>query len=195
MKPEVHIFEVTGSYISTAADFAVDTSRSRALSGSFAAVEEAVLSSQARRSSSAIHIVGVLAFTQSLIFLVIWLLICAAAGAATKPQAEFNPELKVSTYKTAKVRDPFARSGVAAPGGKASPSVPITLHLQGILYQPTNPSAIVNDKLLTLDKIVTLSAGNGEVQVKAVEIARDRVVLDVGGQKVELWLSQRGAAQ
>src|SRR5439155_3221426 len=66
MKPEVHIFEVTGSYISTAADFAVDTSRSRALSGSFAAVEEAVLSSQARRSSSAIHIVGVLAFTQSL---------------------------------------------------------------------------------------------------------------------------------
>ena len=192
MKLATHIFEVTSSHAIRAVD-AGRIGRPQMLSGSLAAPKEASLGFQLPRSSSAIRIVGILAFCQSLIFLVIWLLVCSTAGAATKAQVEFTPELKLSTYEPVKVRDPFARLGGAGRDGKATPSTPIALQLEGILYQSTNPSAIVNGKLVTLNKIVTLNAGNGEVQVKAVEITRESVLLDVGGQRVELRLSPRGS--
>ena len=143
---------------------------------------------QARRDSSAMRIVGILAFCQSLMFLALWLLMCAAAGAANAP-IEFVPDLKTSTYQPTNARDPFAKPGIAMQATKTAPTIPISLQLQGILYQPANPSAIVNDKLLTLNKIVSFNTGNSEVQVKAVEITRESVVLDIGGQRVELRLS------
>ena len=190
MKFAAHVLETTGPHIGVTGDTeCIDSPRTS--SRSFAATEGAVSGTQTRRFPSAVRIVSILAFCQSLIFLVIWLLVCATAGAATKPKAKFAPELKASTYEPTNLRDPFAKPGVLAQDAKAAPGAPIIFQLQGILYQPTNPSAIVNDKLLTLNKIVTLDTGNVEVQVKAVEITRNTVVLEVGGQKVELRLSKR----
>jgi hypothetical protein len=190
MKFAAHVIETTGPHVSVTGD----TERihhPRTSRRSLVATEDAETGTQVWRFPSAVRVAGILAFCQSLIFLVIWLLVCATAGAATKPKAEFAPELKASTYEPTNLRDPFAKPGVASQDAKAAPGAPIIFQLQGILYQPTNPSAIVNDRLLTLNKIVTLNTGNVEVQVKAVEITRNTVVLEVGGQKVELQLSKR----
>ena len=151
--------------------------------------QESKQSSPASTWPSRLQIVGILAFVQSLLFLVIWLWICASAGAATTPKVGFNPDLQQSRYDPVKQRDPFAKAGATTAAGKTLPAAARVFHLSGILYQPGNPSAVVNDKLLTLNKTVTLNAGNGEVQVKAVEITRDRVVLEAGGQKVELRMN------
>lgn len=190
MKPAAHVFETTGSYVDVTGDAEL-IHHSRGSTRSFAVTADAVSGTQTRSFPSAVRIVGILAFCQSLIFLVIWLLVCATAGAATKPKADFTPELKTSAYEPTNQRDPFAKPGVAAQDAKAAPGAPIVFQLQGILYQSTNPSAIVNNRLLTLNKIVTLTSGNAEVQVKAIEITRNTVVLEVGGQKVELQLSKR----
>jgi hypothetical protein len=56
------------------------------------------------------------------------------------------------------------------------------------LYNKVNPSALVNDQLVELNKTAKVHTAQGEVEVKAVEITHDLVVLDVGGQKIELRL-------
>lgn len=137
--------------------------------------------------------VGLMAFAQSLLFLAVWLLVCAAAGAAPTEKTGFHPELVVSTYEPTKTRDPFGKVGGTTPEVKALPGTPIALQLEGILYEAANPAAIVNGRLLTLNKTVTLTAGNGEVTVRAVEITRDHVVLEAGGQRTELRLSTQSA--
>ena len=88
-------------------------------------------------------------------------------------------------------------SNAAASGadvGSAS-SATVAIRLQGILYQPAHPSAIVNDQLLTLDKTVTLNTGGGTITVRALEITRDRVVLESAGQKVELHLNSQSSTR
>jgi len=191
MKFASHIFEAAGPHVSVTGD-TDNIDRSQTANRSFAGTEYPVAPAQARPFPSAVRVVGILAFCQSLIFLVIWLIVCATASATTKPKAEFAPELKTSAYEPTNQRDPFAKPGVASRDVKSAPGAPIMFELQGILYQTANPSAIVNNKLLTLNKIVTLTTGSAEVQVKAVEITRDTVVLEVGGQRVELQLSKRG---
>ena len=144
--------------------------------------------------SRALRAVGLMAFAQSLMFLVIWLLICASAGAAPAKKADFSPDLQLSTFEPSKGRDPFGKVGVSSPEVKSLPGAPIALQLEGILYESSNPSAIVNGRLLTLDKSVTLPAGNGEVKVRAVEITRDHVVVEANGQKIELRLAAQNPA-
>jgi len=144
--------------------------------------------------SRALRVVGVMAFAQSLLFLVIWLLVCSTAGAATARKAGFGSDLQLSTFQPVNGRDPFSKVGVTSAEAKPLPGSPIALQLDGILYETANPSAIVNGQLLTLDKSVTLPAGNGEVKVRAIEIARDHVVVDAAGQKIELKLSTQSSA-
>lgn len=137
----------------------------------------------------------VLAFSQSLLFLAFWLYFCTSAGAETPAAAGDDPKLQVSSYSPSKTRDPFVKAGAGAGVGTQLTGVDSNMfHLQGILYQPTDPSAIVNNKLVSLNKIVTLTTDAGEIQIKAVEITRDRVVMEAGGQKVELRLIPPGAA-
>src|SRR5947207_699891 len=95
----------------------------------------------------AMRIVGVLAFAQSLIFVVIWLLICASAKAAPAKVPDAAPAVQPSTYEPTKTRDPFGRFGASTPAetAKAAPGAPVVFSLQGILYQPTDPSAIINE--------------------------------------------------
>ena len=143
-----------------------------------------------------LRLVGILAFVQSLIFLVIWLLVCANAGAATASKDGFDPNLQTSVYNPVKQRDPFSQAGApAATAAAAATTAPTDFHLEGILYQPVSPSAIVNDKLVTLGKTTTLDVDGGQIQVKAIEITRNRVVLEAGGQKVELLLNPQNPAQ
>jgi hypothetical protein len=135
------------------------------------------------------RIVGVLAFGQSLLFLAFWLLICFSAGAAPAKKAEFNTDLSLSTYEPTKQRSPLSSLELKVSQGKVEPGAPIKLQLDGILYEASNPAAIVNGQVLLLNKVVILNSGGGEVPVRAVEITRSRVVVETGGHQIELRLS------
>ena len=104
----------------------------------------------------------------------------------------FNPELSRSAYAPEALRDPFASGGVKRSGASASDriqaAVPAMLKLKGILYHAVHPAAIVNGQLAELNKSVTVQTEQGEVEIKALEITREAVLLEVGGQKVELRL-------
>ncbi len=140
------------------------------------------------RPSQAVQVVGVMAFGQSLLFLAVWLIVCWSAGATAVPPAKSKQELKPSTYETAAARDPFRKRGPSAVAAIVS-NVSLDFRLQGILYSASRPSAMVNNALIELNKPVTLTCANGQIQVKAVEITRDKVVLEVGGQRIELRLA------
>ena len=140
---------------------------------------------------------------------VLFLFICAQAGAVTenklatanKPaiagKPAFNLELRPSTYVPQKGRDPFG-SGTAKPAdtsvaGATRTTGPETLttglemlKLQGIMYHSVHPSAMVNNQLMELNKTVTMQTDQGEVTVKTLEITRKSVLLETGGQKIEL---------
>lgn len=150
----------------------------------------------ARRAwSGAVGWVGLLAIGQSLLFLALLLFFCLAAGAAPAPK-EFTPDLQVSSYSPSKARDPFTvRRVKTAPEVKVVPGTPIVFQLQGILYQDENPSAMVNNYLLTLNKVTIMKADDKTVEVRAVEITREKVVLETGGQRVELQLNPQAQAK
>jgi len=115
---------------------------------------------------------------------VLWL----AAGLARADNVATNdtrPPLHLSTYQPTQTRDPFGRGPAAAGGG-----VVVTgFNLQGILWDARKPMAIINDQLVSPHKPVTVPVGSAQVQVKALEITRDKVVLEVGTQRVELRLN------
>ena len=150
----------------------------------------------ARALPRSLRIVGIMAFSQSLLFLVIWLFICFAAKAGKPPAVDPRPVLQPATYNPTKKRDPFDgfTAGVSSTVTKAVTVDVTAFKLQGILYQPINPSAIVNDQLVTVDKTISLDIGGNKVEVKVVQITRDLVVLDVSGQRVELRLNGRDPA-
>jgi hypothetical protein len=145
-----------------------------------------------RDLSTSVRIVGVLAFCQMAIFLALLLFLCARAGAATTSNSTSRLELVVSTYATPTQRDPFGSeipksvmpttAGVTPAGGTEA------FTLMGILYDPVKPTALVNNEILELNKPVKVDAGQGIVEIKALTITHDTVVLDVRGQRVELRL-------
>jgi hypothetical protein len=102
-------------------------------------------------------------------------------------KSESDLELVRSVYKPNKVRDPFLKPGTTASTAsdeiKAATAGQFNFRLQAIFWSPANPSAVVNDQLLDLNKKMILSAASGDVEVKAVEIGRDRVILEVAGQR------------
>lgn len=139
--------------------------------------------------STPLRIVGVLAFCQALVFVVLFLFICARAGASTVAKPTSSLELNPSTYLPQKGRDPFGAEVAKATDGTTTRVVTTDiLKLQGILYDKVNPSALVNDQLVELNKTARVHTDQGDLQVKAVEITRELVLLDVGGQKIELRL-------
>ena len=142
--------------------------------------------------STAMQIVGILAFCQAIFFLALFLFLCARAGAAPESKAGSRVALISSTYTTQTVRDPFGAevpgtSGTTA-GGSARTAGVEGFKLMGILYNAASPLALVNNQLVELNKPTRMQTGQGEVEVKAVTITRDLVVLEVGGQKMELRL-------
>ncbi len=144
-----------------------------------------------RRQATPLHLVMMLAFGQSLVFLVIWLFVCASAGAAVSKgegTAPTAPALHPSVYQPAAVRDPFV-----PPGTKLSQPAVVAVgadefRLDGILWHPSQPSAILNGKLVDLKRPVKVATVVGKVQVEAVEITRDLVKLKVDQEIIELRL-------
>ncbi len=181
MRPVSQTIDLTNSHIGhpgATSTFALDVTM-RPL--------ERTLSRHSR--TDALRLVGLMAFGQSLLFLAIWLLICASTGAAGVNKVDFNPDLQLSDYRPAKVRNPFGGMAAADANVASMPIGALDFQLQGILYQSKNPSAIVNNQLLTLNKTVTLETGIGTVEVRAVAITRNNVVLESKGQKVMLHLN------
>lgn len=143
----------------------------------------------ASRVTGAVGWVTLLAFGQAIGFLALWLFVCANAGAASTNTAEFNPELQLSNYHPTKSRAPITKVGALNTEVKLAPGVTVPLVLEGIIYERANPSAIINGSLVLLNKTVTLSTTSGEIQARAVEIGRDKVVLEVGTNRIELRLT------
>jgi hypothetical protein len=142
--------------------------------------------------SAPLRVVGILAFGQAILFLVLFLFICAWADAATKGAPRPNLELTASAYVSQTERDPFGAGITQLPdasGARTNGTAALgMLKLKGILYDPVHPSAMVNGELLELNKTVTVRTEQGDVEVKAVQITREIVSLEVGGRKVELRL-------
>ena len=135
--------------------------------------------------------VGVLAFCQAIIFLALFLLFCARAGAATEGKPAHSVELISSTYTRQNARDPFGAQVASTDTNGTGMAMSVdagSLKLLGILYDAAHPSALVNDQLLELNRPVKMQTTQGEVEVKALKITRELVVLQVGGQKMELRL-------
>jgi hypothetical protein len=145
--------------------------------------------------SAPLRAVRILAFCQAIVFIVLFLFICAWTHAGTtagKPTLDL--QVIGSSYAPQQQRNPFGSGTVVestnGPGAKASQTVaPGMLKLKGILYDPVRPSAVVNGQLVELNKTVTVSTEQGDIEVKALEITREFVMLEVGGRKVELRLS------
>jgi hypothetical protein len=138
------------------------------------------------------RVVGVLAFCQVIVFLVLFLFLCARVGAATESKSGHNLELIPSTYTTQNPRDPFGAQVAGSADTNGAGTVTSVdagaMKLMGILYDAAHPSALVNDQLLELNRPVKMQTAQGEVEVKALKITRDLVVLQVGGQQMELRL-------
>ena len=192
MKPYGRTLTIAG-LAGHADELATETSQIHLLS--ITAAQDAPPARPAESWALGWKVAGVLAFGQSLLFLALWLWLCASAGAATPAPAEETEYRTIpSTYAPIRARDPFVKTGVRPDTAKVLPSGTVSFQLQGILYQGDNSSAIINDTLVTLNKTVTLSAGTSEIQIKAVEIGREHVVLEAGGQRVELHLNPQDSA-
>jgi hypothetical protein len=142
--------------------------------------------------SAPLRVVGVLAFCQAIFFLVLFLFLCARVGAATESKSGHSLKLVLSTYTTQNTRDPFGSQLAGSTDtngiGMVTSVGADTLKLTGILYDAAHPSALVNDQLLELNRPVKVQTAQGEVEIKALKITRELVVLQVGGQKMELRL-------
>jgi len=83
--------------------------------------------------------------------------------------------------------------GASATTGQAkAPVAPVNFafRLEGIHYHPTAPAAVLNDKLVYLNKPVKLTNGGTEIMITAVEISRERVLIEAGGERIELRLQR-----
>lgn len=145
--------------------------------------------------SAPLRAVRILAFCQAIIFLVLFLFVCAWAHGATAAKPTVDLQVIGSSYAPQRERSPFG-SGIVAPADGSSTKTdrtiaPGMLTLKGILYDPVRPSAVVNGQLVELNKSVAVPTEHGNIEVKAVEITRELVVLKIADQKVELRLSGR----
>lgn len=157
-------------------------------------VEQRVIPERAalrRPALTAVQWVGILAFGQSVIFLVVWLFVCASAGAAPALTDWANPPIKLSTYEPQQGRDPLRAAGSATQALGGEPLVEArveALRLQGIVYDATRPSAMVNNEILYVGRATRLATSDGTVEVTAVAITRDRVTVEIGGKQIELQM-------
>ena len=142
--------------------------------------------------SASLRIVRILAFCQAIIFIVLFLFVCAWAGATTTDKSTVDLQMISSSYSPKKDRSPFGAGPVQAVDTSAKVEhviAPGLFKLSGILYDPVHPSAVVNGQLVELKKTVKIPTDQGEMEVKASQIAREFIRLEVGSQKLELWLS------
>lgn len=111
-------------------------------------------------------------------------------GAATGPAAlasdGFQPRLNISVYQPVTSRDPFLTPGARASPAKSTTTDATMFRIDGVFGSPKKMTAIVNGAALSLNKPVVIDTASGRIQVKAVQITFEGVVLEVGGQRVEV---------
>lgn len=120
----------------------------------------------------------------------------AIGTGSVAPNTDAKPSVELpskSSYSNTNNRpDPFLP--VKLKGAKSADSKAVfddrDLHLQGILWHPTNPVAIVNRQRLFLNEPATLKLSSGDTTVRAVTIERDRVVLKIDNRQVELQIER-----
>jgi hypothetical protein len=151
---------------------------------------------------SAFRVGVILAFAHSLLFLALFLFMCARVGAETTGKPEgLQGSLKMSSYNPVTERDPFLKpGGLVKPGSTAQPTAPVMVvpasafKLQGILYQPSSPSALINDTLVTMNQSYVLRTTVGSVSVKVAEVTPEKVVLLAGTQSIELRVTETNSS-
>ncbi len=114
-----------------------------------------------------------------------WLGAPMVHGATADPN-----EIPRSAYSNQNSRpDPFLPVKLKGIGLEAKASVADQgLHLQGILWDPVKPAAIINRQRVVLNETVVLKLNMGECTVKATRIERERVVLKMDTREIELQL-------
>ena len=115
-------------------------------------------------------------------------------GAALKVAEPAVPVLRLSTYHPTTARDPFQSAQAQAPAALAVPAGQAEFRLQGLLLDGSRPAALINNQLVVLNKPVNLLTSRGPVEVKAIEINRRRILLEVGGEKIELPVAAASGA-
>jgi hypothetical protein len=121
----------------------------------------------------------------------------AAVLAAAPSEAPGNggaaaSSIPQSSYSNANNKpDPFLP--VALKGKPSDTNAPVStfeLQLQGIIWHPTKPAAVVNRQRIELNETVTFKLNSGSLTVKVIAIDRNRVVLKSGEQQIELRLAR-----
>ena len=110
----------------------------------------------------------------------------ATAGPVPVPPGEFQPRLTISTYQPATTRDPFIQPGTSGAPARNLATDPTLFHIDGLFGTTKKMTAIINGSAVSLNKSVVLDTASGRISVKAVTITSEGVVLEVGGQHVEL---------
>ena len=106
----------------------------------------------------------------------------AAVEPAPQLSSGFQPRNNISVYQPIVPRDPFTKPGT----NSQKISGPTMFHIDGLFGSTKKMTAIVNGSAISLNKPAFLETASGRTQVKAVKITFDEVVLEVGGQCVEL---------
>jgi len=94
--------------------------------------------------------------------------------------------LNLSVYQPVAARDPFLKPGANVALVSMQTADPTVLHLDGLLGSTNDLTAIVNGWAISLNKPVVLETAGGRLQIKAVKISFEGVILEVGGKRVEL---------
>ena len=110
----------------------------------------------------------------------------ATNAPAPPPSSEFQPRLNLSAYQPVTARDPFLKPGANGSPVSLKMADSTIFHLDGLLGSTNDLTAIVNGWAISLNKPVVLETASGRIQIKAVKISFEGVILEVGGKRVEL---------
>ena len=110
----------------------------------------------------------------------------ATTGPAPLSNDEFQPRLNMSVYQPVAPRDPFLTPGARVSPANSTLADATMFRIDGVFGSPKKMTAIVNGAALSLNKPIVLDTTSGRIQVKAVKITFEGVVLEIGGQRVEV---------
>ena len=109
--------------------------------------------------------------------------VSAPGSSAAKPSAKLSPfrQMQAEAERMPLVRDPFTLKPIEGDEEDQSGVVQeVKLYLIGIAWDPVQPKAIINDKIVQV--------GSQLDRYTVLEITQDKVVLSDGTEKFELLL-------
>jgi hypothetical protein len=131
----------------------------------------------------------------------------AKVSSSTTSTTVFTPPVKISEYNSHTGRDPFvpfgqkisvaqttektnaATVGTSLSNTTSTTYVPEMFRLQAILCGQ-RPMVVINGDVLEMNRPSKLTVGGNELRVKVLKVDKEKVMLDVEGQKLELSLAE-----